>query len=50
MNSRNKRICLKIKEKNFDYGEARGQTKMQTKVVVVVDPPRNKIIIPEYQH
>ena len=39
MNSRNKRICLKIKEKNFDYGEARGQTRMQTKVMVV-DPPQ----------
>ena len=41
IHSRNKRSFLNIKEKNFDYGEARGLTKMQTKVIVV-DPPKKE--------
>ena len=49
IHSRNTRSCLKIKEKNLDYGEARGQTRIQTKVMVV-EPPRNKIMTLEYQH
>ena len=49
IHSRNTRSSLKIKEKNFDYGEAIGHTKMHTKVMVV-EPPRNKRMILEYQH
>ena len=40
---------LKTKEKNSDYEEARGPTRIHTKVMVV-EYPRNKIMIIESQH
>ena len=49
MHSRNTRICLKTKYKNPDYGEARGPTRIQTKLMVVEHPRKKRMII-EYQH